>query len=116
VIDSISATAVGARDNHPTLVTAVWLCLFIVVSITAIALRLGNREVAQRTPDEKFYMDYATQVADSGIQGARALLDRYNRDTRQWIYPPPTRFGYINLVAAVMKLSGASAEQAAVSV
>jgi hypothetical protein len=94
----------------------VWLCLFIVVSITAIALRLGNREVAQRTPDEKFYMDYATQVADSGIQGARALLDRYNRDTRQWIYPPPTRFGYINLVAAVMKLSGASAEQAAVSV
>ena len=31
VIDSMSATAVGTRDNHPTPVTAVWLCLFIVI-------------------------------------------------------------------------------------
>ena len=35
------------------------------------------------------------QVADSGIQGARTLVESYNRDKQQWLYPPPIRFGYI---------------------
>jgi hypothetical protein len=61
-------------------------------------------------------MHYATQVADSGTQGAHMLVQSYNRDKQQWIYPPPIRLGYIYLVAAVMKLSGASPERAAVSV
>ncbi|PZR72977.1 MAG: hypothetical protein DLM73_11765 [Chthoniobacterales bacterium] len=116
MIDSISVSAAGPRISRPTLVTVVWLCLFALVSIGAIALRLGNREVAWRTPDERVYMDYAKQVARSGIQGVRALVESYNKDKQQWIYPPPVRVGHIYLVAGVMKLSGASAEQAAVSV
>ncbi len=116
MIDSISAPAAGPRIGRPTLVTAAWLCLLVLVSIAAIALRLANREVAWRTPDERVYMDYATRVAHSGSQETRALVESYNRDKQEWIYPPPVRAGYIYLVAGVMKLSGASAEQAAVSV
>jgi hypothetical protein len=116
MIDSISVNDVGTRNNRPRLVTAVWLCLFVVVTITAITLRLSNREVASRTPDEKVYIHYATHVAGSGIEGSRALVDSYNSDIQQWIYPSPIRLGYIYLVAAVMKLSGASAEGASVSV
>ena len=114
MIDSISVNDASTRNNRSRLVTAVWPCLFVVVTVTAITLRLSNREVASRSPDEEVYMHYATRVADSGIEGGRALVQLYNRDIRLWIYPPPTRLGYIYLVAAVMKLSRASADQAAV--
>jgi hypothetical protein len=116
MIDSITVSDVGTGNNRPTLVTAVWVCLFVVVIMTAIALRLSNRGVVERTPDENVYIHYATYVAGSGIEGGRALVRSYNRDIRLWIFPPPTRLGYIYLVAGVMKLSGASAEEAAVSI
>ena len=116
MIDSISVNDVGTRNNRPRLVTAFWLCLFVVVTITAITLRLSNREVASRSPDEEVYIHYATRVAGSGIEGGRGLVESYNRDIRLWIYPTPIRLGYIYLVAAVMKLSGASADRAAVSI
>jgi tetratricopeptide (TPR) repeat protein len=61
-------------------------------------------------------MDYATEVAQSGVGAVPALVGDYNRDREQWIYPPPVRIGSILLVAGLMKLSGASAEKAAVSV
>lgn len=116
MIDSITVSDFYRRNNRPTLVTAVWVCLFVVVSITAIGLRLSNRTVVERSPDEKIYINYATRIAGSGIEGGRALVQIYNRDIRLWIYPPPTRLGYIYLVAALMKLSGAPAEGAAVSI
>jgi hypothetical protein len=116
MINSITVSDIGTRNNRPTLVTTVWVCLFAVITITAIAVRLSNRGVVERTPDEKIYIHYATYVAGSGIEGGRALVEIYNRDIRLWIYPPPTRLGYIYLVAALMKLSGASADRAAVSI
>jgi hypothetical protein len=116
MIDSITVSDFGRRNNRPTLVTAFWLCLFIVVTITAITLRLSNRVVASRSPDEEVYIHYATRVAGSGIEGGRALVQEYNREASLWIYPSPIRVGYIYLVAAVMKLSGATADQAAVSI
>jgi hypothetical protein len=112
----VLANAISARKSNPSLITTLWLCLFVIISITAIALRLSNREMVERTPDEKVYMHYATYIAGSGIEGGRALVQSYNSDIRQWIYPPPTRLGYIYLVAALMKLTGASAEGAAVSI
>ena len=116
MIDSISVNDAGTRNDRPRLVTAVWLALFVVVSLTAITLRLSNREVASRSPDEEVYIQYVTHVAGSGIEGGRALVQKYNRDIRLWIYPSPIRVGYIYLVAAVTKLSGASAERAAMSI
>lgn len=89
MIDSISVNDIGTRNNRPRLVTTVWLCLFVVVTITAITLRLSNRGVASRSPDEEVYMYYATRVAGSGIEGGRGLVESYNRDLRQWIIPRP---------------------------
>jgi Dolichyl-phosphate-mannose-protein mannosyltransferase len=103
-------------QNSPTLTTAVWYCLFVVVVISAMAFRLSNLKVAWRTPDETVYMDFATQVAHSGIQGGRTIVGNYNKDKQQWIYPPPLRMGYIYLVAGGMKLFGEFAEQAAVAI
>lgn len=82
MIDSISVNAVGTRNNRPRLVTAVWLCLFVVVTVTAITLRVSNREVASRSPDEQVYMQhYATHVAGSGIEGGRVLVQEYKNTT-----------------------------------
>src|SRR5258708_36207481 len=100
MIDSISVNDVGTQNNRPRLVTTVWLGLFVVVTITAIILRLSNPEVASRSPDEEVYMHYATRVADSGIEGGRGVVESYNRDIRLWIYPTPNHLGYIYLVAA----------------
>ena len=116
MIDSISVNDAGTRNDRARVLTVVWLGLLIVVTITAITLRLSNREVEFRSPDEEIYIHYVTHVAGSGIEGGRTLVQEYNRDIRLWIYPSPVRVGYIYLVAAAMKLSGASAEQAAVSI
>lgn len=110
------ANAIITRKSNQSPVTTLWLCLFVIICITAIALRLSNREVVDRTPDEEVYIHYATYIAGCEIEGGRALVQSYNKDMRQWIYPPPTRLGYIYLVATLMKLSGASAEGAAVSI
>ena len=61
-------------------------------------------------------MRYATLVAQDGSGAVAGLVDEYNRDRKHWLSPPPVRIGYIFLVAEVMKLSGASAEKAGVSV
>ena len=94
----------------------VWLCLFIIVLVAAIYLRLPSRNVAWRGPDERVYMAYSTEIAESGVRAIPALVDDYNRDRKQWIYPPPVRIGSTLVVAGLMKLSGASAEKAAVLV
>lgn len=111
-----SAILPGARATKRALTTVVWLCLLAIVASGAIYFRLANRDVAWRSPDERVYMAYATEVAQSGIGAFRGLVEDYNRTREQWIYPPPVRIGYIFLVAEVMKLSGASAEKAAVAV
>lgn len=113
MMDSVSGPEVDARDS-PILATAVWLCLFVVVVTTAMAFRLSNLQVAWRSSDETVYMAYATTVAHSGIHGSRALVESYNRDKEQWLYPAPVRIGHIYLLAGMMKLFGLSAEQAAV--
>ena len=106
----------GARDTKRASTTVVWLCLFAIVASGAIYFRLASRDVASRSPDERVYMAYATEVAHSGLGAFRALVNDYNRTKEQWIYPPPVRIGHIFLVAQLMKLSGASAENTAVSV
>jgi tetratricopeptide (TPR) repeat protein len=111
-----SVIPANARDTRTGSTTVVWLCLFVVVLGAAIYFRLASQDVATRGPDERVYMAYATEVAQFGVGAVPALVDDYNRSREQWIYPPPVRIGYIFLVAEIMKLSGASAEKAAVSV
>jgi tetratricopeptide (TPR) repeat protein len=94
--------------------TMVWVCLLVVVVGLAIFSRLANRTVAERTPDEQTYISYATRVAQSGASAVPLLVNDFNGTKDRWLYPPPTRVGFIFLVAGVMKLSGASAEKAAV--
>jgi hypothetical protein len=79
-----------------------------------IFLRLDNLSLNNRSPDEDVYRTYASQVVQKGIGGTVEALDRYNADPGLWIYPPPTRVGYIYPLALAMKVTHRQDEKAGV--
>jgi hypothetical protein len=85
MIHSISVNDVGTRNNRPRLVTAAWLCLFVIVTITAITLRLSNPDAAFRSPDEEVYIHYATRLAT--LQQGYTPVD-LSRAHPTWLHLP----------------------------
>jgi hypothetical protein len=88
---------------RPLIVAAVLLGLALRV------LNLGN--VGQRTPDEQVYASQAQVLLHEGVAGNRRLAAEYVRDTAR-LYPPPSRPGYVALVAGVMATTGTTDERA----
>jgi tetratricopeptide (TPR) repeat protein len=94
---------------------SVWFCLFIGLIAAAIAFRWNAvQSINKRTPDERVYAVDADAVAQSGVGAIRGLVNDFITTREQWIYPPPTRVGYICLVAAIEKITGTLAEKSAV--
>lgn len=61
--------------------------------------------MAARTPDELVYTFDATRIEQGGVAAERALVARYDASASMWVYPPPTRVGYLYLVAEIMKVT-----------
>lgn len=88
------------------------LILSILV-VTGAGLRVAQwNDAFSRTPDERVYTDDARRVALGGLREFPVLVAEYQKDSRLWIYPPPTRVGEIAVVAAMMKISGLDDESA----
>ena len=83
-----------------------WVLLGSLI-IAAVLLRLCDCRGVRQSPDEWSYTQYATKIAENGIAETRAQVRAYNADPKYWYYPPPSRIGYLYLIAAVMKLSPA---------
>jgi hypothetical protein len=92
-----------------------WLVLFAVVCAIALWLRIANPAVTARSPDERYYMYYATKVVDSPLHAPRDFVIAYNKSPKNWIYPIPLRVAYYYSIAAIMKLFRLPAEQAGVA-
>ena len=90
------------------------IALFGAILLLATFLRLHTQPVSGRTPDEQIYIADATRIAASGPKAVTRLVRQYNEDHEFWVYPPPTRVGFTFLVAAAMKMTGASAERCGV--
>ncbi len=90
------------------------ILLFFAILSIATFLRLQTQTVSTRTPDEQIYIADATRIAASGVKAVSHLVRKYNADRQFWVYPPPTRVGFTFVVAAAMKMTGASAEHCAV--
>lgn len=72
-----------------------------------IVLRVVSLDaVASRSPDEMVYTDYASRIATNGPGTIPKLVAQYASDPTRWVFPPPTRIGYVSLIAAAMKVSG----------
>jgi len=92
-----------------------WLgfCLLASVVIFGSLLRIALlRPAIARSPDEQVFTTQARMIASQGMQGDRYLVRTYLRRPELWLYPPPTRTGYLVLLAAVMKLTGVEDERA----
>ena len=69
--------------------------------------RRDAENVLNRTPDEPIYTAYASVAAHEGFaKGTRISVEQFNKTPSIQIYPPPTRIGYLYLLALVMKTSG----------
>jgi 4-amino-4-deoxy-L-arabinose transferase-like glycosyltransferase len=80
------------------------------------ALRLIHcNDVVNRTPDEQVYVLYAKQLADNGLTHLPSVIAQYNQNSRLWIYPPPTRAGYLVLLAIAMKIMRSTGADAGVA-
>lgn len=79
----------------------------ILIFMLGVSLRIYNlTNVHSRSPDEGVYTYQANTVLQYGpVEGVKKLVDRYNADEKQWIYPPPTRVAYIWPLALLMKMT-----------
>lgn len=83
-----------------------WLALTAVIGLGILLRSQHMTDVPSRSPDERTYTSYAATLADDGVAGYRPLFGAYNADPGQWLYPGPSRFGFVLLEAGVMSVTG----------
>lgn len=104
------ARSVLAADTLPQPYVRV---VIAVLLLFGVGLRWANLDnVASRTPDEAVYTGQANVVRSEGTAGVRKMTAQYRREPDARLYPPPTRAGYIWLLAGVMSLSDRADEGA----
>ena len=96
--------AIEAGKPAERIILIILLSSIIALGATLRVYNLGN--VPARSPDEMVYTGQAKTVAIEGLKGIRGLVQEYNSTQELWKYPPPTRVGYISMLAVAMKLAG----------
>jgi hypothetical protein len=94
---------------------AVYIPIIITCSALALGifLRVENLfSVGRRSPDELTYALYGSVIASEGPKAIPVLAKKYNAAPGMWLYPPPTRAGYLLPLAQVMKLTGQKGAEA----
>lgn len=105
----------GSGREHSRAFNWIWICLFIGLSVAAIEFRWSAvRGINWRTPDEQTYGAYADEVVKAGPTAISKLVKDYIRTRDRWVYPPPTRVGYVYLVAGIATLTGGGTERCAI--
>jgi hypothetical protein len=89
-------------------------CLALVVLLQfGIGLRVRNLDISTgRSPDETNYTAQAARLLHEGNAGLRGIADDYLRDPAARLAGPPTRAGYLWLLAATMRITGRTDETA----
>lgn len=100
------AEALSSQTRLGRIAIAVLLCL-------GIGLRVANLGIVTgRSPDETNYTRQANTLLQEGSAGLRRLAAEYQSDPAARIAGPPTRAGYLWLLAATMRLTGRNDERA----
>lgn len=86
--------------------------LLVLVLIAGIQLRLSQTPGANLSPDEQSYIGNARVIANGGLDQVRVLFRNYNSDSRNWVYPAPTRFFNVWLFAMASRITGLDADPA----
>ena len=79
--------------------TAVLLCLGIGLRLSHLSIVTG------RSPDETNYTRQANILLQEGTAGLKRMAAEYQRDPAVRLSPPPTRAGYLWMLAAAMRFT-----------
>lgn len=72
-----------------------------------ILLRSFASAVQDPTSDDGYYLGYMQNVHANGLRAFPALFERWNSTRADWIFPPPSRVGFIVVSALWAGLFGA---------
>jgi len=87
--------------------------LLVFLVIGGAGIRLTSLDsVVRRSPDERTYTWEANTVLSSGMDGIRTLAAQFYATPSNFDYPPPSRVGFIWLLARVMDATGNTTPQA----
>lgn len=101
--DAVSASTTLPRPDKK-LGLFIIAILFLAIFSIGVVLRVTNLEVAMRSPDERVYTEQGKTIVQKGAQGIKLLVHQDAINSAMWIYPLPTRVGYLWPLAAYMKL------------
>jgi len=85
-------------DPETTRSTRVLCAIFLALAVVLLAWILhGSMQAAVRAPnaDDGYYLRYMQRVREGGLSAFPGLFDEWNATPKDWIYPPPSRVGFI---------------------
>jgi 4-amino-4-deoxy-L-arabinose transferase-like glycosyltransferase len=98
-------------DPEPTRSTRVLCAIFLALGVALLAWILqSSMQAAVRAPnaDDGYYLRYMQRVRADGLAAFPGLFDEWNATPKDWIYPPPSRVGFIVVSALWAALFGAT--------
>ncbi|HEV8112675.1 MAG TPA: glycosyltransferase family 39 protein [Planctomycetota bacterium] len=98
-------------DPATTRSTRVLCAVLLALAVVLLAWILqGSMQAAVRAPnaDDGYYLRYMQRVRESGLSAFPSLFDEWNATPKDWIYPPPSRVGFIVVSALWARLFGAT--------
>jgi hypothetical protein len=89
-----------------------WILVAVLLSV-GIGIRLSNLRIPTgRSPDETNYTKQANTLRQDGVAGLRSIALEYQSDPAARLAGPPTRLGYLAILAATVRLTGKMDETA----
>jgi 4-amino-4-deoxy-L-arabinose transferase-like glycosyltransferase len=81
--------------------------LALVLAMVVIVRSLPSTPVSPHS-DDGFYLKFMQRVHDEGLAAFPKLFREWNGDPHDWIYPPPSRVGFVVVSALWASFFGAS--------
>lgn len=113
--DEIAVPSKSSRPfDYTVLLKSLPFILSLTIFIVGITLRASQLGIIaeERSPDEQVYARQALTIVQEGLNGTKGLVEEHLENKDLWIYPPPTRIGYIYLLAGAMNITHMTDERA----
>lgn len=88
-----------ARRPRPSGVLSVGLFVLVLGLATWVIFASFASAGHEARGDGRYYLTYMQSVHEEGLSVFPALFDRWNGDPASWIFPPPSRVGFILVTA-----------------
>jgi 4-amino-4-deoxy-L-arabinose transferase-like glycosyltransferase len=99
------------KPESNTGVSSLWThVLFAAALVLAVLVIQSSFSAATLDPasDDGYYLKYMQSVHEHGLGVLPKLFDDWNANRQHWIYPPPSRVGFIAVSALWAAMFGAS--------